>query len=340
MDRIRRPRWRQKAVEVLATGVLAAGSLAPASGCSPESSDQMPETEHKAGRATLRAGAAARVGDAVVTVEQVRQLSKEQGISPAAARSKLVYDALMAEGARERGLDQRDAVRVERRGLLARDLLRQLKREAHKAPIDDKEVREFTARHWLDLDRPVARDTIHAVAMPEDPKDEAQRAQADEIAQRIAEAVRSAPDAKTFEKRAKEVDSEGMEVKVQELEPVTADGRVADLEARRPPGAPPRTYDANFVEAVYALEEVGDISAPFRSPFGTHVVMLVSTQDAKRVPLEKRRQLLTPEIHTHRAKRRMDDLVASLRSATPPEVSRNASSVLQLIPEEAFERGR
>lgn len=290
-------------------------------------------------RGTLKQGEAARVGDDVVTVEQVRALSKAANLSLEEARSKLVFDALMATGARDRGYERHDDVIIRRRALLARTLLDQMKRDADARPITEEEVGRYTELHWLDMDRPVARKTTHAVVMPKDPKSQTEAAKADEIANRIAEAVRSATDAKTFKEKAEAVDAEGMKVVVQDLPPIADDGRVADLDNRPPPQAPTKTFAEEYTKAVFGIAQVGGIAKPFRSPFGTHVAMLVSIQPALQLPVERRRKMLSQEIRTGRVKKELDALKTTLREKTPPNLERNVNSLLQLISEEPAERG-
>lgn len=290
-------------------------------------------------RGTLKQGEAARVGDEVVTVEQVGALSKAAKISPEDARSKLVFDALMAVGARDRGYDRHDDVTTRRRAVLARALLEKMKRDADARPISDDEVRELSEVHWLDLDRPVARRTAHAVVMPKDPKNQTELAKADEIANHIAEAVRSATDAKTFKEKAEAVDAEGMKVVVQDLPPVAEDGRVVDLDDRPPPGMQGQTFAVEYARAVFAIPKVGGMTKPFRSPFGTHVALLVSIQPELRVPLDQRRKMLAEEIRTSRVKKELDALKKALSEKNPPNVERNANTLLQLISEESSERG-
>ena len=316
--------------------VLIVGAI----GCLVSSCSSKQEVQMRDAQAgDLPRGAVARVGDEVVSIDQVVSLAEERSTSVDQARTALVYDALMAEAATHRGYDRRDEVVVQRRGLLSRALLEQLRSEAVAEPITDEEVQTFTEQHWLDLDRPVARKTVHAIVMPDDPEDPAQMAKAETVAQRIAEAVASVQDAKAFHKNAEAVDDEGLKVLVQDLEPVTRDGRVADLENRPPPGVPPRYYAKAFAAAVFDIPSVGDSSGPFRSPFGWHVALLVSIQPEKRVGFQRRREVLAEEIRTQRAKKRMDELVASLREKSSIEVVRNANTMLQLVPQDATERG-
>ncbi len=284
--------------------------------------------------AVLQGGAAAKVGDEIVSVAQVRELAKATGIAPEEARSRLVYDALMAAGARAEGYDRRDDVVGQRRAVLARALIDQMKRETNALPISDEEVAKHTEIHWLDLDRPVARRTVHAVVMPKSSDDAAEWTKADEVAARIAEAVRGEKDAAEFKKKAEGVDASGMKVVVQDLPPVTEDGRVADLAQRPPPGQPPSTFDPAFVKTVFALGAVGDQSRPSRSSFGTHVILLVGIQEPSKLDLEKRREKLAEEIRATRMRERLEGLLSTLRTRTPPVVERNAEAMMLLVLDE------
>ena len=85
-------------------------------------------------RATLGAGEVARVGTLTVTAESVRRIAAAQRISLAEARSRAVFDALMASAALQRGLDRDPFVLVEQRGVLANSLLTTLKQQEALAP--------------------------------------------------------------------------------------------------------------------------------------------------------------------------------------------------------------
>lgn len=295
--------------------------------------------EQKLREGNLQEGVVAQVGDEIVSIAQVRELCRATGVSPEEARARLVYDALMAAGAKAAGHDRQVRVIVQRRSELARALIDRLKQQAQQEPLTDEEVAKYTQDHWLDMDRPVARKTTHVVVMPQDVEDEDQRARADALAGRIAQAVRGETDPEMFKKKAEAVDSGGMKVLVQHLPPVTQDRRVADLSNRPPPGHPPQTFDEAFVKATFGLNGVGDQTPPFRSPFGTHVVLLVAVQPELRLSEQKRRTLLDAEIRAGRVRERLESLVATLREQTPPVVERNAEAMLQLVSEERSEEG-
>lgn len=305
---------------VLAAALL--GSCAPASEPKAEGPRQ----------GDLEMGVAARVGSEVVTVSQVRAMVEATGVAPEEARRRLTYDTLMAHGAKSLGYADRADVVTQRRAALARALQEQLRREAEAQPIADEEVNMFTQRHWLDFDRPVARRTTHAVVMPADPQDPTQMAKAEEVATRIAQAVRGESDPKEFRRKAEAVEAGEMKVLVQDLGPVTEDGRVADLASRPPPGVPPQRYDEKFAEGVFAIAGVGGQSKPVRTKFGYHVILLVEIQPEKRVSFERRRDALTSEIQMTRLHTKLDTLIARLREQAEPSISRNANAIMQLAP--------
>ena len=93
------------------------------------------------------------------------------------------------------------------------------------------------------------------------------------------------------------------------------------------------------MKATFGVSAVGDQSPPFRSPFGTHVVLLVEVQAELRLSEQKRRKMLDAEIRAGRVREQMESLVTSLRERTPPVVERNAEAMLQLVSEERFVEG-
>lgn len=289
---------------------------------------------HRERVSTLDRGVAAQLDDQIITMDEVRELSKARNLPVAQARAHLVFDALLATAAHERGLDRTPALLVQRRAVLARALIDQMKQESKAHAITDEEVAKHTQMHWLDLDRPVARRSTHAVVMPKDPDNEADWKAVDRVAARIADAVRGEKDAEAFKKKAEAVDKEGLEVVIQDLPPVTEDGRVADLTQRLAPGQPPATFDSTFVKILFRLDAVGDQSTPSRSPFGSHVILWVATQEASQLPWERRKEMLTEEILATRMREQLEALLSSLRAQSPVSVERNAETVMLLLPDD------
>jgi peptidyl-prolyl cis-trans isomerase C len=322
-----------KVVFVLATCL----SWATLANCR-RSQDQPSSAQER--RGSLAEGVAAQVGGDPIDVSSVQRVAAAHQTSLAEARSRLVLDALFAAGARDRGLDRDARVAAAERSLLARALLEQIRDQASSSPITDQEVAEVTALHWLDLDRPVARSSVHALVKIEEGADAARRRQAHELAERMARALRPDRDPKAFEEHAKALPHEGFDVVVERLPPITQDGRLADLAQRPPPGAPTPTFDAGYVAGLFALEQVGDVSGPTMSAYGVHVILLAGVQAEQRVGFEERRTRLGPEIVAARARRELDGLTQRLRQQTKVEVMRNADSLFELLSTKQEGEGR
>src|SRR6185503_10111426 len=116
-----------------------------------------------------------------------------------------------------------------------RALLQELSRAASdQGPPTDAEVAAATERRFWELDQPTLLRTTHAVVVPEKPEDDG-RARA--LAERIHAAVASASDAASFRVAAEAIPTGGLEVKVQDLDPVARDGRALDPAKPTPPGS-------------------------------------------------------------------------------------------------------
>ena len=95
---------------------------------------------HRERVSTLDRGVAAQLDDQIITMDEVRELSKARNLPVAQARAHLVFDALLATAAHERGLDRTPALLVQRRAVLARALIDQMKQESKAHAITDEEV--------------------------------------------------------------------------------------------------------------------------------------------------------------------------------------------------------
>jgi hypothetical protein len=220
---------------------------------------------------------------------------------------------------------------VSTRGVLAEALLNQIKLQARGTPATPEEVERVTNEHWLDLDRPEAHRTVHAVVRVTQSDGAPKVKAAWEVARHVAAAVKDTKDPNRFLDAANQVPRDGFEVVAEMLGPVTADGRVADLEHRPEPGKPPDTFAPEFVAAVWRLKAVGDQLGPVQSSFGWHVIMLTEIQPAQQYPAEERARLLWEEIVARRAREVLDRELKQLQGRTPVSVERNAETLMQLV---------
>lgn len=269
-------------------------------------------------RGSLAQGVAATVGPETISVETVRRIARAQHVTLREARRRAVQDALFAAGARA-GLQHTGRVQLAGDTVLARRLLEQLKaRAVAQGPPTSAEIERLTARHWYELDRPAAVRTTHAVVLVKKPADDAP---ARALAQRILEAVDGVHDAAAFKKRVTALPTGGLQVKVETLPAVAADGRVVPEEAPDP-GAKPQLFDKQFAEAANAIQTAGDHSPVVHTRFGYHVILLDKRLPAKRVPLAERRKKLAGEAIDDRAQAAEQALLKRLRASTSVRVVR------------------
>jgi len=263
----------------------------------------------------LAGAAVAKVGDVVLTKELVAEVARARRCSPREALDLLVEDALLAQAARDRGLDgkQPTAWRIE----AARG--RATARRIHVAsgagqPPSDEEVRALTERHFWDLDRAESVRVVHAISLRSPKEDPAvTRARGEQL----LAAVQSATDKDTFMALAKAV----KDVRVEELPPFVADGRSANGGG----------FDPTFVKASFALEKPGKISPLVDTPFGFHVILLVERLPPMSVPLAERRARLTEEAFHDRARAAVDKALAEQKKGASVEVSPAAESAMSSL---------
>jgi peptidyl-prolyl cis-trans isomerase C len=311
--------------------------LALAAGCARDGGGGARQTT-----TTLRPGVVARVGAAEITADTVERIARDQHVGRDEALRLAVRDALFASESEARKLASPESFGA--RAVLARALLRSLARDAErKGPITDAELREATERHWLELDRPDAFRTVHAVVRLDAKADASRRKLAADVADAIHRAVapvtemaRSTPAPPTepgkpppedpivaaFRLAAGTVSHQGLEVVVEALPPVSSDGRVVQPEGGR--------FDESFARAASALAARGDLSAPTTSSFGVHVILLLDKRPGHVVPAEERRALLGPEIFAGRARAAHEALRAELGAAVG--VDRSVDALLAEVP--------
>jgi peptidyl-prolyl cis-trans isomerase C len=283
-----------------------------------------PEQAPAPANESLPEGVVARVGDEDISTELVSSIARAQATSPAQARDAAISDALWACYARERFAGT-GRVPTAERSALARSMLEGLRKEVEdRGPPTDEEVEEVTALRWQDVARPALARVVHAVVLIKKPED---ADKAKRVADRLADALRGVSDEDEFEKRARAVDAEGMEIKVERLLPVAPDGRMAD------PGHPGETQrlEVSFAQAAHAIANVGDQSPVVRSSYGLHVILLVERLGERMLSLEQRRRVLEREIVDRRAQGAHQKLLEEINKTTPVLLDRAAADLLQQV---------
>jgi hypothetical protein len=275
---------------------------------------------------SLPAGVVATVGSDSIQRESIERIVAAQGVEAQAARDQAVFDALVASYARERFGPALS--RQARTSASARVLLQEISRKSSdQGPPTDEEVAAATERRFWELDQPPLLRTTHAVVVAK-PEDDG-RARA--LAERIHAAVAAAHDAVSFRVAAEAIPRGGLEVQVQDLDPVARDGRAVDPAKPPPPGSTVARFADDYVAAAYAIPELGGKSPVVKTEFGYHVILAVERIPEKRTPLEERRSLLAPEILAARAEKLRDELLGSIRKSMPVDVERAAMDLTEKV---------
>jgi hypothetical protein len=302
------------------------GSFVPvllfAIGCSGRSAPSAPMTS------SLPAGVAARAGAELVSASTVERVVAARGVTPRAAAELAIFDALFAEGARAH-LSLGEARSIER-AAMARALLEQLMRDAVRSGAPTPaELSEIVAERWVDVDRPAAVRTTHAVLLNDKPERDAEaRLQAEKLAQ----AVRGATSGEELVRLAKDFKPDGgFEVRAEPLPFVTPDGRIfqrADGGFKAQPGG----FDEDFARGANALQKPGELSPQIKSGFGYHIIRLDERAPSATIPPGELAERLTPEVMARRAGRARRDLLDKLRPAAAIQVERAVDDLVGRVP--------
>ncbi len=275
----------------------------------------------------MASGEAATVAGKPIDVETVRSIAAAQGLALAPARALAIEDALLADEAR--ALSPASTTASAERAVHARALLESLVRAAREAgPPTDEELAPLRERHWVTVDRPAAAKTRHAVVLVKPATD---RDAARALADRLHEAATGATTPADFEKRVKAVETGGLDVKVEDLPPVVADGRMFQLDHGEP-ASPAGSLVAAYAAAATRLREPGELSPPVETEFGYHVIWLEGLIPARVLTPSELREHLTPEVIEERAKRAYAELLDAARAANPVAVAPTHAALLRQLP--------
>ncbi|MBI4700740.1 MAG: hypothetical protein HY744_06185 [Deltaproteobacteria bacterium] len=324
-----------------ALAVLALG----ASGCAEPPAAPVP-------RRGLGVGTVARVGDEAVGGALVTAIATRQRIAIGEALDRAIFDALLSAEARRSAESAAPGVVWAIEAELGHHVLRELWLRARATPPTADELGEATERHWIDLARPEGFRVVHAVVMARQGEvDDATRRRARELAalvreklEPVAERVRAmVPPEYSEEERfsssrgrgkdravplvqdaVRDVPRGKLEVRVEELCPVSADGWHIDRDSNA-------ALDQRFARAAASLERRGDLSPVVETDWGMHVIVLLGRTEPLALPEAARRARLQDEIWQSRAARAKKELLAKLAATARVEVMLNADALLEQV---------
>jgi len=276
-------------------------------------------------QAALGGETAARVGLDLIPLSLVSRVAADQRVTVREALQRLIDDAIAANGARGRGLDRSSRASWLQTAARGRWMADRILAEARQGgPPSDDEINEVTARHWREIDRPVAVRVVHALVQKPKASDGGSLTRARALAADLRAAVLAATDTEDFQARAKAVPHPPeLDVVVQPLPPFASDGRLTDGEGGMVPA---------FATAAHALTAVGETSAVVESPFGWHVIRLAERIPEQRMPMEARRAALTEEAFMMRAHKATEALLETHRAGATVEIPPSSQSLMQSLP--------
>lgn len=295
--------------------------------------------------AELEGDVALSVAGRPIARRTVQAIADAQQTTPREAADRATFDALCAAEAEARGLTPR-AGRVPAY-LAARALLDDAGERARAAgPPTDAEVAGFRQLHFLEVDRPPAFVTLHAIIQlgkdaPKEARDAA-RARAlalvaplTKLGKGLAgtEPPNYLPRVSTTRFPQEQILLDANQalqaldagVLVQTLPPIGDDGLSLGPGAREP-------FADRYVAAARQLVARGDVTTePVETEFGFHVILLLARLPGNRLSDEELREQAGELIVDQRGRAEVSALIASLRARAEVQIDPAADEAMGLV---------
>lgn len=258
-------------------------------------------------------GSVARVGATDLTGPLVASVAVAKRVSTRRALEALAEDALLAEEAQLRGLDEDPEVRRATRAAFAKRLLADLDEEARRGgPPSEEEL--------------AARTVVQAIVVR---SDELTLDRAFALASAIHDAVSGARSTEDFEQRARAVPQVGAKVIVNRVGPFGP--RDEALEANAHESALPRP----FVAAALALHDPGQTSPVVETQYGWHVIRLTDLAPPPPSAMADHPQDLAVDVLRLRVEAAAQGLLLRLRQRVTVQVVTGADAIMTRVAAEA-----
>ena len=307
-------------------GAIALTLVALVSSCS---DDKAPSAAPRDQQADLGGEMIARVSSGgandAVPKSVLPKVASELKIEPSEAARRLVDDAVAAVAARERGLDAQQPTRWRLRSARARMTVERIRAQARGAgPPTDEEIKELTARHWREVDRPESARTVTVVVMRASPPNADLDARAKALAKELHAALLATTTREDFVEKAKAFPHpKEIKVQVDELPPIIEEGY--SIEG-------PAFFDPTFAKAANALTKPGETSPIVETEkFGWHIIRLVEKVPEQRMPLDARRIAFAEEAYSLRAQKALAAVSDPLRQTNPVKIEPAAELLMRSV---------
>lgn len=259
------------------------------------------------------AGAVAVVGESRLEPEALaRILASRPSVSPRELVAAWVRTSLLARAALDRGVPHEGRSPA----LVRRLVLDWTARAATPRSATPGDI--ALARHddWQRFDRPPSLIVHHAVFMKSRAPRPTFAADAMQIGTSFASQVHSSWDFAQFSAAAKALPlPPGIEVRAEQLPAFVADGRATES---------PAGFDPTFAQQAFTLQNPGDFTAAFDTPFGVHVIQLEKRLPAERPTDAEVGAALEPELVGRRVRRLQGEALSRLQPLLPVTIAPSA----------------